>query len=154
MELKDIENVISDYHWMSREVDRLESILFGTSGMRNTRLISQYGIEATLPKGSPLKSDAELAVIDRREQKLLQKLERYSKMTAAVEHDQDLLEDDFHKTIYDCMMDGMSYRAIGKHLGISRGKFYREKETILNTIYQKDQKSQIVQYLREQESDV
>lgn len=154
MELKDIENVISDYHWMSREVDRLESILFGTSSMRNTRLISQYGIEATLPKGSPLKSDAELAVIDRREQKLLVKLERYSKMTAAVEHDQDLLQDDFHKTIYDCMMDGMSYRAIGKHLGISRGKFYREKETILNTIYQKDQKSQIVQYLREQESDV
>ena len=148
--LKEIENVISDYHWMSREVDRLYTILWGSAGPKpfSERLIAQYGIEATLPKGSSIKSQAELEAMDRRERKLIEKLQRYEAMTTAVEKDRDLLEEELHRTIYDCMMDGMSYRAIGKHLGISRGKFYREKETILNTLSQKDQKSHIVQFLR------
>ncbi|PKR79409.1 hypothetical protein CEY16_05485 [Halalkalibacillus sediminis] len=150
MKLREIENVISDYHWMSREVDRLQQALWGSIGSKKSEGVAQYGLAAVMPKGSPGKSQPELNAMDRREKKIYKKLQRYDSMTRAVEHDQELLKEDLHKTIYDCMMEGMSYRATGKHLGISRGKFYREKETILNTLYQKDQKSQIIHFLTEE----
>ncbi|MCY9443217.1 sigma-70 family RNA polymerase sigma factor, partial [Bacillus spizizenii] len=41
-----------------------------------------------------------------------------------------------HKVIYDWMMDGMSYRAIGLHLGISRETVRKMKDELINQLCQ------------------
>lgn len=138
MDPKEIENMISDYHWMKREVVRLDELLFrlgGYSGGGNNG-VAQYGIEASMPKGSRLKSRAELDNLDRRERKLLEKLERYKKTIDFVEQSEDYILEPMQQVIYSCMMEGMSYRAIGKHIGVSREKVRQLRDDMINHLCQ------------------
>lgn len=49
---------------------------------------------------------------------------------------------DMKRVVYDCMLEGISYRAISKHLGVSRNTVRELKEEIIDTIYQEVQKGQ------------
>ncbi|NIK11179.1 sigma-70 family RNA polymerase sigma factor [Alkalibacillus almallahensis] len=153
MNLKTIENMISDYHWMIREVDRLAQVLWGSTQHRSEG-VSQYGLASVMPNGSPGKSQVELDAMDRQDRKRYERYVRFKQMTSAVEHDIELLDDEFLRTIYDCMMEGMSYRAIGMHLGIARRTLYNKKYTILHTLHTLDQSSQIIHFLQSQKNAV
>ncbi|WP_186579763.1 hypothetical protein [Aquibacillus kalidii] len=51
MNNKQVENLIYQYHWRSKEVDWLTSILFGRySPVPSFGLVQQLGIEARKPK--------------------------------------------------------------------------------------------------------
>ncbi|WP_284386133.1 sigma-70 family RNA polymerase sigma factor, partial [Bacillus safensis] len=84
--------------------------------------VAQYGIEATLPKGSKGKSQAELRDMDMREERLFKRLRKYEERVYAIEAAASKIEGEKNRVVYDCMMEGMSYRAIGLHLGLSREK--------------------------------
>ena len=137
MNRKELENLIYDYHWMKREISRLYQRLYGVTGVaeRNT-LIAQYGIEATLPKGSPLRSEVELRLMDLREERQYKRLKYLETRVEAIEKISDHLTDDLHLVIIDCMMDGMSYRAIAAHLGMNREKVREIKDEMLCQICQ------------------
>ncbi|MBB6451997.1 hypothetical protein HNQ94_000418 [Salirhabdus euzebyi] len=138
MNKKKIENLIYEYHWRKKEMDRLENILFGsTIPIRGSVGVSKYGIEATLPRGTSLKSKAELEAMDKREERLYERWVEYREKVFAIELVVDKLDDEYHLIIIDCMMEGMSYRAIAAHLGYSRSKLRELKDDMLNQICQK-----------------
>ncbi|MDP4163084.1 MAG: sigma-70 family RNA polymerase sigma factor [Bacillota bacterium] len=116
----DITELIRDYRMMKREIERLQKILFGQSIPMRSWGVAQYGIEATLPKGSSGKSQAELKNMDIREQKNIKRLEEYQRKVVAIESAGDLLEREIHKIVYDCMLSGMTRHEIAIHLEISR----------------------------------
>lgn len=132
-----IEEWIRDYKFMLREINRLNRLLnrisFGGS------MVAQYGIEATLPHGSSGISQAELKQVDRREQRLM----KYEDITSFLNIVAAYIETDKYRIVYECMLDGMSYRAIAKHLGVSRDTVREIKEQILEIIVQKGQKVHI-----------
>ena len=132
---KQIENLIYDYHWMRKEVDRLERIVYGSSIPMKSWGVAQYGIEATLPRGSRGKSKAELEAMDLREERAYKRLQSYEGKVYAVEklanYVQDVLKHDHMLVIIDCMMDGMSYRSIAAHLGTNREKVRELKDKML-----------------------
>ncbi|ASV67589.1 sigma-70 family RNA polymerase sigma factor [Cytobacillus sp. FSL W7-1323] len=147
--IKRIESLLKDYHWMKKEVERLEKVLFGYSTPMKSWGVAQYGIEATLPKGSSGKSQAELNNMDLREERLYNRLERLREKVYVIEFAAELLEDERDKVIYDCILDGMSFREISYHLCISRNQVKKAKETILNHL---SQKSHFVHLLKHEKS--
>lgn len=146
-----IEHLLRDYHWMKKEVDRLQRIVYGYATPMKSWGVAQYGIEATMPKGSRGKSQAELKEMDLREERQYKRLKKYEEIVFAIEMAADLLEDEKDKVIYDCLLDGMSYRSIADHVGISRNQAKKAKEAILSHL---SQKSHFVQLLNLEKSAV
>lgn len=139
MNNKQVEDLIYQYHWRKRELDRIFNILFGGStSMPSFGMVSQYGIEATLPKpNTTIKSPAEIDVMDAWEQRLYKRYKEFRDMVKAIERIVDYLEDVQHQIILDCIMEGMSYRSIADHLGVNRNKIREMKENMLFQLCQK-----------------
>lgn len=53
MNRKDIENLVNNYHWMVKEVYRLQKVLYGSTISMKNWGVAQYGLEVAMPKGSP-----------------------------------------------------------------------------------------------------
>lgn len=139
-----IESMLRDYPWMKKEVERLERILYGYSTPMKSWGVAQYGIEATMPRGSSGKSQAELRHMDIKEERQHKRLTVLRNRVYALEMAAELLENEKDRVLYDCILDGMSYREISYHIGISRSQVKKFKESILNQL---SQKSQFVQLL-------
>nr|WP_259547934.1 helix-turn-helix domain-containing protein [Heyndrickxia oleronia] len=139
-----IEEWIRDYNFMHREIARLNRILNKVSYDGGTRLVARYGIEATLPKGSSGISQAEIKQLDSREKRLY----KYEEIIFFLESANTFFKTEKYRVVYECMLEGMSYRAIAKHLGVSRDTIREIKEQILDIIYQEGQKDQIPQLLK------
>jgi|SRR5690625_2421215 len=138
MNSKQIENLIYQYHWRKKELDRLSNILWGLSNNFKSVGVAQGGIESTLPKpNTSLKSYAEMDDMDARERRNYERYIEYEEKVDAVESMIDCLEDEQHKIILDCMMEGMSYRSIADHLSVNRNKIREMKEEMLCQICQK-----------------
>ena len=137
-----MENLIYEYHWREKEVNRLENILWGGRSTHGPSfgLVQQLGIEATLPKPNVnIKSPTEIDAMERREQRLYKRWEEYREVVLTIEMLADYLENEQQKIILDCMMEGMSYRSIADHLGNNRNKIREMKEDMLCQICQKCQ---------------
>jgi DNA-binding NarL/FixJ family response regulator len=146
-----IESLLFDYHWMKKEVERLQRILYGYSTPMKSWGVAQYGIDAAMPRGSSGKSQTELIEMDLRENRLHKRLKRYEQIVFAIELAGNHLEDEKQIVIYDCLLDGMSYRSIAHHVGMSRNQVKKAKDTILSQL---SQKSQFVQLLNLEKSAV
>ncbi|MGG1291389.1 sigma-70 family RNA polymerase sigma factor [Bacillus smithii] len=144
-----LNQLIKDYHWMRKEIDRLERILYGYSTPMRSWGVSKYGIDLVMPRGSGGKSQAELRDLDIREERLYKRLKKYQERVYALEIAAEYLEDEKQRVVYDCLLDGMSYRAIAYHLGMSRSQVKKAKDDILSQLCQK---SQFVQLLNLEKS--
>lgn len=136
--IEQIEEVLKDYPWMRKQVDHLQRQLYGSSSPMRSWGVAQYGIEAAMPKGSSGKSLEELKRMDIREERLYERLKKYEEQVFAIEMAGDLLEDEKQKVIYDFLLDGMSYRSIAYHLGITRNQVKESKKAILSQLSQND----------------
>lgn len=137
--IEQIEELLRDYRWMRKQVDILQRQLYGFSSPMRSWGVAQYGLEAAMPKGSPGKSQAELKKMDIREARLYERLQRYEGQVYAIEMAGDLLETEKEKVIYDCLLEGMSYRAIGYHLGEHKNQVREAKKSILAQLAQNAQ---------------
>ncbi|MBM7585832.1 hypothetical protein JOC86_002374 [Bacillus pakistanensis] len=144
-----IEEWIHDYNFMLREISRLSRILNRVSFGGNS-LVAQYGIDAAMPKGSSGISEAEKKQIEYQEKRL----KKYQETISFLELVHGFFETEKYRVVYECMLDGMSYRAIAKHLGVSRDTVREMKEEILSIIVQKGQKDHIPQLLKKEKSVV
>ncbi|MDA1478374.1 sigma factor-like helix-turn-helix DNA-binding protein [Bacillus changyiensis] len=151
MNKKEIENLIHHYHWMAKEVHRLQRVLYGSEIPMRSWGVAKYGLDAAMPKGSSGKSQAELREMDLREERLFKRLRHFEERVYAIEAAARMIQGEQHKVIYDCMMEGLSYRAIGFHLGISRETVRRMKDEI---ICQLCQNCRFVQLLNPEKSIV
>ncbi|MGG4039910.1 sigma-70 family RNA polymerase sigma factor [Heyndrickxia ginsengihumi] len=144
-----ISRLIKDYCWMKKEVRRLQKILYGCSTPMKSWGVSQYGIDMIMPKGSSGKSQAELKDMDIREERLYKRLRKYEQIVFALEIAGEFLNSEIESVVYDCLLEGMSYRAIAYHLGMSRSQVKKAKDDILSQLCQK---SQFVQLLNLEKS--
>ncbi len=122
--------LIRDYRMMKREIERLQRIIYGISIPMRSWGVSQYGVEATLPKGSRGKSQEELRDMDIREQKQIARLQEYERKVVAIETAGDLLDKEILKIVYDCMLDGLTRRQIASHLELSIDSVDKLKQDI------------------------
>lgn len=140
MNKKQVEDLIYQYHWRKKELDRISNILWGSNRHSKSVGVAQYGIEATLPKpNTNLKSMAEMDDMDARDKRQYDRWVEFQSKVASIEMMIDYLEDEQHQIILDCMMEGMSYRSIADHLNVSRTKLGEMKNAMLSQICQKSQ---------------
>lgn len=127
-----LQSLIYNYHWQIKEVERIARILNHIDAPKGAGT-AQYGIEATLPKpNTSIKSKSEIDAMGRREKRLYERYLRYKDNVELVESLADHLDSDYKQIILDCMMEGMSLRSIGAHLGISRYKVGELKDDMIN----------------------
>jgi DNA-directed RNA polymerase specialized sigma subunit len=139
-----IENLLKDYHWMIKEVDRLERSLYISRGGGKSWGVAQYGIEASLPKGSSGISLIEVEALDNKEERIRKRIKKYEVKIKAIETAVEMLQGDMHIAVYDCMLEGMSYRAIAEHLGVSRDKVRQIKNEIISQLSQNNHIRQLL----------
>lgn len=108
--------------------------------------VAQYGIDAAMPKGSLIRSVEELKRMDVRERGQIARLEKLRTYVYALEVAYNLIDDEQLKTIYDCLLDGMTYRQIAEHLSASKDYVRLKKQIIFSQISQNSQISTILTY--------
>ncbi|KOR78371.1 hypothetical protein AM232_07790 [Bacillus sp. FJAT-21352] len=134
---------IRDYNYMLREIARLNRLL-NTPFFGGQKLTATYGIEATLPKENGSIIQVELRQLDIRERRLI----KYEMILDFLETATDLLKDEKQCVVYDCMIEGMRYTAIAKHLGFSRDTIRKVKDDIIGNIANKVKKDCFLQKLK------
>ncbi|MCJ0932563.1 LuxR C-terminal-related transcriptional regulator [Virgibacillus halodenitrificans] len=132
----ELRNILSNYHWMIKEVKRINDILSDV----DSNITGQYGIEATLPKPKGLTKDAMTNEVIRRDKKRERKLRLLNKIEY-VQNKISLITDEREKVVLDCLLDGMSINAISNHMGLSRKHIERLRESIVNKMSQMSQMS-------------
>ncbi len=108
--------------------------------------VAQYGLDAAMPKGSSIRSAEEMKRMDVRERSQIQRLEKMRTYVYALEVAYDLVEDEQLQTIYDCLLDGMTYRQIAEHLSASKDYVRLKKIAVFSQISQNSQISRILTY--------
>lgn len=145
--VEEIETLLRDYRWMVKEIDRLERSLYGSRSSGKSWGVAQYGIEAAMPKGSGGISQVELTALDQREERMIKQIKKLSQKVEAIEQAAEHIEGEMHKVVFDCILEGMSYRAIADHLGVSRDKVRKVKIDIINQLCQNNQIRQVLKIL-------
>lgn len=136
MTSNDMEQLIRDYRWMKNEVHRLQKVIYGHHVPMKSWGVAQYGIEAAMPKGSSIRSQEEMKAMDLRDKRQWERLQKYEAHVYAIEKAPDFLEGEKNKIVFDCMLEGMSYRSIGNHLEMSRDKVREVKDDIIGQLCQ------------------
>ncbi|MDZ5782094.1 sigma-70 family RNA polymerase sigma factor [Marinococcus luteus] len=149
MNVDEVETLICEYYWRKAEIQRLQELLYESCGsMVQFKMVATYGVEAAMPVGSKGKSMAEYQDIERREERILKQLEKYKNIAMFIELGERELKGHLHEVIYSCMMDGMSYRAIAKHLKMNKDKVRKLKDECLRQLSQNRHFRQNLHYLK------
>src|SRR5699024_8571644 len=120
MNKKQIEQALRDYLWMMNEIIREREELNHIIG---GNLISKI---TDMPKASGTTGDPVANEVIRRNEtsRRIQKLE---KKVVYIQKRRKAITDEREIAVLNCMLDGMSMRAIGNHMGLSRQHIYRLK---------------------------
>lgn len=116
----DIGYMIGEYRFWKKEKDRLDGILWGGYYSGRSSLVPQYGIDAVMSKGSSIRSAREMDQMDARERIQYKRFWKLYDYVCALERAYDILEDERLITIYDFLLDDMTYRQIAEHLNTSK----------------------------------
>lgn len=135
----DIGYMIGEYRFWKKEMDRLDSILWGSYYSGRSSLVAQYGIDAVMPKGSSIRSAREMDQMDARERIQYKRYWKLHSYVRALEQVYDILEDERLITIYDFLLDGMTYRQIAEHLNTSKDFVRIKRNQIISQISQNSQ---------------
>ncbi|WP_079480580.1 hypothetical protein [Halobacillus salinus] len=127
MNKKQIENTLRDYNWMLNEIKRQRSLLTDAG----TTLVAQSGIESVMPKAKGEVGDPVGQEIVRRDKKnkWVSKLER---KVLYIQQRMSVITDERERAVLECLLDGMSMVAIGRHMGLSRRHIYNLKDNIID----------------------
>lgn len=142
----DIEYMINNYRLWKREIQRLERVLYGGHRSMSSWGVAQYGLDAAMPKGSSGMPVSEIDRLDVRERSQLARLNRLESYVYALEAAYDILKSEQHKIIYDCLLDGMTYRQIAEHMASSKDYVRIKKGEIISQISQNSQIHMILTY--------
>lgn len=132
MTKQEIEQTLRDYHWMIREIERLRELL----GDAGERVVRNYEL-LDMPKPQGGRSDPVALEVSRRE-RLWKKLRSYEQKVMYVQEKLEIIQDERERTVLDCMLDGMSMRAIAHHMGLSRRHVQNLKDRIVEQFYAAD----------------
>lgn len=127
MNKKEIAKILRDYHWMINEIARQRKMMLEV----NQSITGQYGIEGALPHGKNGKSDpvAQEAIRREKKSKWIEKLEQ---QVLYIQKRIHVVTDEREKAVLECLLDGMSIRAIARHMALSERHVFRLKDSIVN----------------------
>lgn len=136
--LTEVEEELKSYHWRIKEISRLERYLdkIISSSPSVSKLVSQYGIEAVLPKGKGRKlSSISISekLFERQVERLKYHQEKVDRIDRAIEAVQVQL-DDKQRTILDCLLAGEKIVDIAEHVGMSRVWVHESKRAIIKKL--------------------
>ncbi len=108
----DLYNILKDYHWLVKEIERLK---------RDLNVVESAGVASYSdePKGGSGVSNPVLAEVGRREKKR-ERLDKYLHRVNYITEQSKNITDERERVILDCLLDGMKMSEVAKHLGISR----------------------------------
>lgn len=122
----DILNIILDYHWMVKEVNRLNLQMQSVE----TVGVASYSDEPKSSSGVSRRLEGEVI---RRERKH-DRRKKYEVRIALIRDSYHLIEKEQDKVVFDCMLDGMSINAIAIHLNMNRKTVQRIRDRIIECI--------------------
>ncbi|MGM7683751.1 DNA-binding response regulator [Cytobacillus sp. Hm23] len=129
MNKQEIRIALRDYYWMEKELLRL----YKEMNICPAPSISQYGVEASIPKAKTNSDQVGNFVIRKdRYKKMVEKLERKVRI---INKHTETIKDDRMSTVLYCLLDGMPIVGISKHLGISERNVYNIRDSIVDHIY-------------------
>ena len=138
MNKKEIENLIYDYHWMKKEVDRLEKVLWGSPIPIKSAGVAQYGIEAAMPKAQGNNSDPIYNEVVRR-QKAHSSVSKLEEKVRFIQEHMHVITDEKEQIVLHKLLDGYSLRAISRITGNSFSKVRTSKDNIARQLYEAQQ---------------
>lgn len=122
----DILNILIDYHWMVKEVNRLNLQMQSVE----TVGVASYSDEPRSTSGTSKRLEAEVM---RRERKYDRK-KKYEERITLIRDSYHLIEAEQHKVVFDCILDGMSLNGIATHLNINRTTVRKIRNQIIESI--------------------
>src|SRR5690625_2444985 len=141
MNKKQIEQALRDYNWMINEIKRQRELL---NDIDTSSLVAQSGIESSLPKGKGTTSDPVALEVIRRDRKS-KWVEKLEKKVLFIQKRIHIITDEREKAVLECMLDGMSMRAIGKHMGLSERHVFRIRDSIVEQMAEMSDMSEKMQ---------
>lgn len=119
---------IKDYRWMINTVEQLQ-MEYRYNGAK----ITQYGIEATLPKASGQTSDVVFTEVVRRN-KHLKRINEYIFKIKEVQKRVDKVTEPREAEVLYWLLEGKSMRWIGQHMALSHVSIKNIKESIIESM--------------------
>lgn len=126
MNKKEIEQALRDYNWMINEIKRQRELL----NEIGTNLVAQSGIESAMPKAKGTTSDPVALEVIRRDKKS-KWVEKLEKKVLFIQKRIHIITDEREKAVLECMLDGLSMRAIANHMGLSERHVFRIRDSIV-----------------------
>ena len=127
MNKKEIEQALRDYRWMINEIKRQRELLNDV----NPSVTAQGGIESSLPKAKGVTGDPVAREVIRRD-KASRWVQNLEKKVLFIQERIPIIKDEREKAVLQCMLDGMSMRAISQHMGLSERHVFRLKDSIVS----------------------
>lgn len=131
-----VEEELKDYHWLTREVDRLQQYLNNAiriEGYGGGSGVSQYGIEASLPKGNGYKPSY-LTIPEEKFEREVGRLKKLEEKVRRIDAAASKIEDEKERTVLECILDGVRMNMIAKHVGVSRQRLNEIKRSLVKRL--------------------
>lgn len=125
-----IYEILTKYNWMIKEYNRIKLQLNNVE----TVGVAVYSDE---PKGSQSAPSQRIEGEVIRREKKFDRLKEYDDKITYISQRLDSVEDEKHKVVLDCILDGMSMNAIAIHLNTSRRTVFKIRDTIVYKIAHK-----------------
>jgi uncharacterized protein YerC len=129
MNKNQIANILKDYHWMMNSIKILRQSLADAG----EGITAQYGEESGQPKARGTTSDPIYKEVLRRE-KRHHVIEKYKSKISIIQDRIHLISDDRETEVLHWLLEGKSYRWIGRHMGLSHSHIIRIKDSIVSKI--------------------
>ncbi|MGG4499214.1 hypothetical protein [Brevibacillus reuszeri] len=131
-----VEEEIKDYHWMVKEIDRMRNEIHKaiiSNPAIQQKLVATYGDAAGMPSVKGFR----LSTMTIPEERYEKQIARMNGLESKVRQINDFaigLGDSKHRTVLECMMDGMRMNSIARHVGVSRQRLNVIKRDIVNRL--------------------
>ncbi|HBZ80930.1 MULTISPECIES: hypothetical protein [Brevibacillus] len=131
-----VEEEIKAFNWMVRETDRLrkqiDNAIISNPAIQQ-RLTASYGDEAGMPSGKGLRLST-MTIPEERYEKQIERLKNLEDKLRQMNDFAISLGNSKHRTVLECMMDGMRMNSIAIHVGVSRQRLNEIKREIVNRL--------------------
>ncbi|MDY7044416.1 DNA-binding response regulator [Virgibacillus sp. M23] len=139
MNKQEIKNALKDYSWMVKEIKRQRKILEDAG----TSLVAQSGIESAMPKPEGNTSDPVAREVIRRDKKYTW-INRLEKKVSFIQERIPVITDERELAVLECLLDGMSVRAISNHMGLTTRHIQRIRNSIVSRMSQMSDMSDLL----------
>ena len=126
------EEDLRSYHWMVREVERLQKELDKALKLfiPESSLVAQYGIEATLPKAQGTKPST-MSISEEKYDRQFKRIKSLEEKIRKINEFIQNLTDEKERTVLECILDGERMNIIARHVGVSRTRLNEIKRKIV-----------------------